>query len=249
MTTLFSSELYKLCRSKASAFGVFGAMAMAATIVLAIRKTSSGGSDYFGQYGVTVIDGVSSVLILWLAVFTAFFVAAEFQYGTIRNSLSLGKPRAGLFLTKVVSAALILAAAFLAVAAVATAGNSLFFGFGNMPPHEFASYFAWNYAMRLLYHLPYVAVFCMIAVTGRSPALTVALGVGYHVANMGFLQLFGGSETLNFAMRLIPDYYILSFHKMSGDPAFAVNSILVSAAYIAIACAVGCFVFSKKDVK
>ncbi|MDR1062234.1 MAG: ABC transporter permease [Clostridiales bacterium] len=269
MTTLFSSDIYRLVRSKAALFGMLGAVAFAAGIPLASYCASvrrDGGSyEVFGQNGVEILNVVSSILIFWLAVFVAFFAAAEFQHGTVRNGLALGKSRVLIYFSKFLCTVMTLALAFLTAGVAATLANTALCGFGDMAAAEFVPYFAMNCGMWLLYALPYAAVFCAIAFICRSPALTVALGVAFmftmSLAAQGLLGYVDAAGPLNIALRAIPMYYSMAFgyldifmgittvYGAGGQAAFFRDSAVVCAGYVAAACAAGCFAFARKDVK
>ncbi|MDR1000969.1 MAG: ABC transporter permease [Clostridiales bacterium] len=265
MTTLFSSDIYKLLRNKAAIFGIIGSIALSVGLSLisyySYIKRGAADIPFYGQEGVEILGGVSSVITFWLAVFVAFFVASEFQYGTVRSEISLGKPRTWIYFSKFLCTVIIFASAFLAVSVTMTLINTILYNFGDMSAVEFISYFAWNYFMRLLFALPCAAIFCAIAFIGKSPALTIAFGVMYMFVMAAVTQLLLGyinvEGPLNLALRVSPEYYGTFFGKTDslaeigaiGVEHFTRDSIIVCTGYIAAACALGCLVFSKKDVK
>jgi ABC-type transport system involved in multi-copper enzyme maturation permease subunit len=267
MTTLFSSDIYKLLRNKAAIFGIISFIALFAGVPLinyylhAVVRHDLGSVSVYGQQSIEILGDISSVLSFWLAVFVAFFVGSEFQYGTIRGGLSLGKPRVWIYLSKFLCTVIIFALAFLIVSVVITLTNTILYSFGDMSAVEFISYFAWNYSMRLLYALPFAAVFCAIAFIGRSPALTIAFGTMYMFA-MAILSQFLFEQInvegpLNIVLRILPDYYGMFFEKTAtlidvgaiGVKNFTRDSIIVCVGYIVAACGLGCFAFIKNDVK
>lgn len=272
MTTLLSAERYKLLHSRVTAVILLIIAAMKTFVIwvpyimgLGFQTGnephgniagSTGGaaatgspSGLLGQNGVKLMGGESTILLILLIAFVGFFVASEFQNGTIRNILSLGKRRSMVFMSKILGVFAVLTAIFAITIAIAIVGYSLQYGFGDMGFVEFIGYFAWNFFMQLLYHMPYAAVFCMIAFIARSTGLSIILGIGYLIFN-SIAQSFPGSiPGLQFATKLFPEYYINDFGQLGGDMTFIISSVLVSVAYIVLACAIGCIVFKKCDVK
>ena len=244
MTTLIVSEWYKILRSRALAIILVGVAAFTFIQVL---------SSYFmqefllGQNSVAEIGRNSSILSLGMAAFVGFFVASEFQYGTMRNVLALGKNRMHVFLSKVLSACVAVAAIIAVFSIAGTVGFSMAFGFGDMALGEFSRFFVWNFSMQLLYHLTLAAIFTMFAFLSKSPGMTILLSVGYVIATLaiaGFLNNFPGG-TLKFALEFFPQYYSSNIDDLSGELAFITDGVIVSVAYIALACIIGVAVFKK----
>ena len=247
MTTLISAEWYKLLRGKVLAVILAGVTAQTLIQVLG-QYIDSEEPLIPGQFGVTAPADASFLLQVWLIAFVGYFIASEFQNGTMRNILALGKNRTHVYLSKVFSAFIAIAAIYLAVSIVATAGFSAVSGFGDMTFNEFWRFFAWNFSMEILYHLPFAAIFTMLAFLSRSLGMTILLGIGYWIVMLflpGLLSMMG----LDFAVEYLPQYYIGAFKHLSGDPAFITKGIIVSAAYIVITGIIGCIVFKKSDIR
>ncbi|MEV5029557.1 ABC transporter permease [Paenibacillus sp. LPE1-1-1.1] len=247
MTTLISAEWYKLLRGKVLA--IILACVTAQTVIQVLAQyTETGDPPFLGQFGVLVPANGSFLLQVWLSAFVGYFIASEFQNGTMRNILALGKNRTHVYLSKLLSACIAIAAIYTTIAIVATAGFSAVSGFGDMTFDEFWSFFTWNFFMQILYHLAYAAIFTMFAFLSRSLGMTIILGFGYMLVMLffpGFLSRVG----LDAAEELLPGYYISAFGHLSGDPVFVTKGIIVSAAYFVLTCIIGCIVFNKSDIK
>jgi ABC-2 type transport system permease protein len=248
MTALIAAEWYKIRHSRVLMIILAGITAQTA---LQIVASSSLQETMLGQNGVTMLAENSSLLALWFAAFVGFFIASEFQNGTIRNVLALGKDRTQVFLSRLLSACIASAAIFAIVSLVATVGFSAAFGFGDIAPGEFLSSFAWTFSMQLVYQFTYAAVFTMFAFLSRNPGMSIILSVAYMIfvfASGGFLNNYPGGS-LKFALQFYPQHYISEFSTLSGDPSFITNGLIVSAVYIISAFAIAFTVFKNSDVK
>lgn len=246
MTTLISAEWYKLFHGKVLAVILAGVIAQ--TVLVQVMFHYANRPPVSGQSGVMVLVDTSLFLQVWLLAFVGYFVASEFQNGTMRNILALGKNRTQVYLAKLLATFVAMAAIFAAVSIVSTAGLSAAYGFGDITFNEFWRFFSLNFFNQLLYHLTFAAVFTMGAFLSRSLGMTILLGIGYWVVKMYFPLIFGALD-LVFAIEYLPDYFIGSFVQLSGDPAFITKGIIVSVAYIVITSIIGCIVLIKSDVK
>ena len=248
MTPLIRAEWYKLRRSKLLGMILAG---VAVQTVIQIVSSYVLREPSLGQNGVLMLADNSSLLCVWIAAFVGLFIASEFQNGTIRHSIALGRDRTHVFLSKVFSAAIGVTAIFAVVSGVATLGFGAAFSFGELAVGEFLRFLTWNFVMQLLYHFTFAAVFTMLAFLGKNPGMTVLLSIGYVIAILAigaFLNNYpdGG---LKYALEVFPQYYISEFGTISGDPVGITNGVIVSAAYIALALIIGCTVFNKSDIQ
>ncbi|HYG60231.1 MAG TPA: ABC transporter permease [Symbiobacteriaceae bacterium] len=253
MTTLISSEWYKLIHNKLLALILAG---VALQTMLQVQGEYAMEKAVLGQYGVAMVADSSWFLVIWIVAFVGFFVASDFQNYTVRNVLALGKNRTQIFLSKLLAACIAVTAIFATASIVNTVGYTLAFGFGDMSFGEFLRFSSWNFLMQLLFHLTFASVFCLFAFLSRNPGGTILLGIGYMVGEMlamGFMANYPGN-VLAFAVDYFPSYYIGRFfhpvkHILNLDPAFIRQGIIVSLAYIVVPCIIGCAVFKRSDVK
>ncbi|MDR2418445.1 MAG: ABC transporter permease [Treponema sp.] len=105
MWDLFCAEMYKIRHTKLP-WVIFGLLVLQTYIQMdGLRSLEE--EPVLGQIAISKICDASPFLCIWLSSFTGFFIATEFQNGTIRNTLALGKKRSSVYLAK-------LAAVFLA---------------------------------------------------------------------------------------------------------------------------------------
>lgn len=242
MTTLLSAEWYKLLRGQVLAVILAGVTAQTLLLQVVILTPVP------AQFGVLFLADTSIFLQVWLLAFVGYFVASEFQNGTMRNILALGRNRTQVYLSKLLFTFIAIAAIFAAVSIVSTAWLSAAAGFGDMTYNEFWRFFASNFFMQLLYHLTFAAVFTMFAFLSRSLGMTLLLGIGYWIVKWN-LPMVLSRLGLAFAIKYLPDHYIGMFGQSNGDPAFITQGMIVSVAYIVITSIIGCIVFKKSDIK
>lgn len=162
--TIRHNSTFMILHSKATAVVLLGIAAMKMFFIWApylfmppatlpaasVASTADGARALLGQNGVRLMGGESTILLICFIAFVGFFVAAEFQNGTIRNILSLGKCRTTMFISKLLMSFTALTAIFVITVVVAVVGHSLQYGFGDMRIAAFVRYFAWNFFLQLL---------------------------------------------------------------------------------------------------
>lgn len=262
MTTLLLSEWYKTIRSKVLALVIAG---VSLTSILSIHGnisredmgnlTSAGLEELsesgflLGRTGVNLISLSSLFICLWVAAFVGFFVASEFQNGTMRNVLALGKNRTHVFVAKLLSVIVALVAILVVVGSVGTIGATLAFGFGDLAFSQYFHYLSVYLPMQLYMHMAFAAVFCAIAFISRNVGMTLLLSIGYLVATLAFTGYVGQFENLAFVQHLFPYgyiHYLTEYPEMTWD--FIPRALLVGAVHILIPCIIGCITFKKADI-
>jgi ABC-2 type transport system permease protein len=114
MTTLLSSEWYKIRKSRLLGFILLGVTAQ--TLLFSLVPYVIRNRAVLERNGGAAANADSTMfflLALWIAAFIGFFIASEFQTGTIRNPVALGKSRTHIYLSKLFSACVATAAIFI----------------------------------------------------------------------------------------------------------------------------------------
>lgn len=262
MMTLLTAEWYKLIRSKALALILAGA---AITAGLSIQGnisredmenlTGAGWEELsesgflLGCTGVNLISMSSMFIILWIAAFIGFFTASEFQNGTIRNVLALGKSRSHVFFSKFLISCAAVAAILVVVGSIGTIGATLAFGFGGADFPQYARYLSVYLPMQLYLHMIFAAIFCAIAFISRSVGMTLLLSIAYLVVTLTFTAYVGQFENLAFIQHFFPYGYVHYMTEYALEPwHFIPRALLTGAVHMLIPCAIGCFAFQKADI-
>ncbi|MDR1537432.1 MAG: ABC transporter permease [Clostridiales bacterium] len=249
MTTLLSAECCKFPRNKITPVCLTG-------IVLQAIIQVTGDGALQGHLAVAKIDSMSPFLCIWLSAFVSFFVAAEFQHGAIRNTLSLGKGRTQVYLSKQASVFIATFAFTFLSAILAVVVSSARDGFGNASPTEFLRFFAMIFLLQLLNHFVYAALFNLFAFISKNAAATALCGVGFIIVEMVSISILGQLGGIGLAIRQAFPYYYVSLlygadYQIYGyaDAAFVTRSIIVSVVSIALISAVGAYIFKRSDIK
>ncbi|MFI8496734.1 ABC transporter permease [Peribacillus butanolivorans] len=115
MFNLLTAEKVKLSRSKKLMI-VLGILTLLPIYYVVMSKLIVHGGSTLVQEMDTVINGATGILmikkggltiLLVMSAFISFFIGEEFQNGTIRNALSLGRIRTHYYLAKFTIAALV----------------------------------------------------------------------------------------------------------------------------------------------
>ena len=191
MLELLKTEFYKLRKSKAFWICLVLSFAISAAFVFAIKQglvlaglpgadkdlktfldmaPNLGGAWVIGQ---NMSQGVVTMIF---AAFVSIFVSSEFQYGTMKNTLSRGRGRTQVYLSKLIVgivAGLAMLGAFVLASGVM---GSLFWGWdpnGIVTPGNFAAMLL----SEALLMSAFTAVFVLVGMTMRSSGGTIAVNI------------------------------------------------------------------------
>ena len=248
MTTLILAEWYKILRSKTLGFILVGVLAITSLETLSSYLMDE--PPVLGQDAIVKIGEGTSMHVLWLAVFVGFFIASEFQNGTIRNVIALGKNRINILFAKIVSACIAIVAILAVNGSVTVICNTVAFGFGSIVITEFLRLSAWNFFMQTIYHSTYATVFTVLAFLSKDSGKTILLCVVYEITTLalgGFLNNFP-SGRLAYALQFFPQYYASEIDDVGFKLPFIINGIIVSLVYIVGSFIIGSIAFKKADI-
>lgn len=194
------------------------------------------------------------VVVISGAVMAAIFICDEFDSGTVRNLLSIGRSRVKYYAVKL---GIVFVTAIL-LAAVSTAINTgvitAFYGFGATGDGFALDLFLFIVGQVLTY-ATYISLFVMFAFLFRSvgAAMGVSIGCVFILEQLIFLILdMDFAASVSFLRNGIPFYNMMQFTAVfngnAGMGDFAIAAIICVVTAI-IATAVGIVTFSKRDVK
>lgn len=246
MKTLIAAEWYKLLHGKVLFIILLGTVAQ--TLLFQILYVLANRPQGPGQLGFMVLANTSLFLQIWLLGFVGYFVSSEFQNGTMRNILALGKSRTQVYVSKLLSVCIAIFTICVVITIVQAVWLTVINGFGTMPLNEFLNISALTFSMQLLYHLTFAAVFTLIAFLSRSMGMTLMLGIGYWIVLMNGPAVLSALH-MAFAINYSPDHYIATFAALNGQPGFISMSIIISLIYIIVSTIIGCLIFRKSDMK
>ena len=247
MKQLIQAEWYKIQRTKTLGYlclAIFGVKTISLISAFALKKNIG-----FGQEGVLKIGDAFSAI--WIGAFAGFFIASEFQNGTIRNVLSLGKNRMYVFLAKVIAVIIAIVVMLFVMAITQTIGQTVANKFGSMTIGVFIPYFFFNFFNMVIYHLPYAGFFTMFAFMSRKPGLTILLAFGYETVILtigGMLQNYPAMNLKPF-LSWFPPYYYTKIDEFLGNWTFITNGYIVSIVFTLVPILIGIYKFKNTDIK
>lgn len=100
MAKLIQSNFLRLWKSKS--FWVCVILTLAFAILNAVLNFNSDDTSWMDETGSLIVDGISNS-ILFSAIFSALFLGTDYACGTIRNKLTVGHSRAGVYLSSLIT--------------------------------------------------------------------------------------------------------------------------------------------------
>jgi ABC-2 type transport system permease protein len=247
MKQLIQAEWYKIKRSKTLRYlciAIFVVNSISAVSSVIVKKIF-----FTGQIGVLQIG--SSMNAIWFGAFAGFFIASEFQNGSIRNVLALGKNRTHVFMAKVIAMVIAITIMLLVLAVSLTLCYTITSEFGTMSPGTYIPYFILNFFNELIFHLPYAGFFTLFAFLTKKAGLTILLSFGYEFLLLSIgavLQNYSG-KNLTFLLQYFPQYYYTKINEFLGNWQFITNGYWVSFGFTLIPVLIGIYHFKKSDIK
>jgi ABC-2 type transport system permease protein len=186
-----------------------------------------------------------------MSAFISFFIGEEFQHGTIRNALSLGRSRTHYYLSKWVMSALLSLFGVMVMTALGMISFSAVFGFGEVV--EMGHYF--NYALKTfstLYVLilANVSIYVMISFLTKNSAVSLVWGFLYTIGT-GFVPgVFQQTEHFKKVTFWFTESFL--FYSDFANPvdiAKFPDMVLVSLITIVLSSTVGILLFKRTDIK
>lgn len=204
-----------------------------------------------GATGVLMMAKIAAAIQLVIAVFASFIIGEEFQNGTIRNALSLGRSRAHYYFTKWLIAAGVTLLSMIIITLIGVIGYGAAFGFGEVAGvTDYMGYAVKVVIVQSFLMLSVTSVFVMLAFWTRSSAMAIVwtslftIGTGFVP---GIFQKFEATKEITwwftqsymFYSNFASQWAISQFPKM----------IFVSVVTIVVSSMLGYVIFSKTDIK
>ncbi|MGG0720225.1 ABC transporter permease [Robertmurraya massiliosenegalensis] len=259
MLNLLTAERIKLIRSKKLLI-VLAILSLLPIIQAVNSKMIVSYGTELVQAKDTVINGATGILmmekngltvLLAMCAFIGFFIGEEFQNGTIRNALSLGRSRTHYYLSKLVIASLLAFVGVVVMTALGMISFSIVLGFGEVS--EISNY-GW-YAMKTfitlyILILANVSIYVMISFITKNSAISLVWSFLYTIGTGFGAGIF--LETEHF--KQVTYWFTESFLFYSDfaspiDVAKYPDMILVSLITIVLSSIIGILLFKRTDIK
>ena len=190
-------------------------------------------------------------ILLVIVAFISFFIGEEFQHGTVRNALSLGRSRTHYYLSKFVVAALLTFVGVMGMTIVGMTSYTIAFDFGNVAEiNNYLEYALKSFVTLYLLVLANISIYVMISFLAKSSSIALIWGFLYTIAT-GFLPgIFQQTEHFKQVTFWFTESFLFYFNFASPtDVAQFPEMVLVSLITIVLSSAVGIFLFTRTDIK
>jgi ABC-2 type transport system permease protein len=204
-----------------------------------------------GATGILIIEKNGLTILLVMSAFISFFIGEEFQHGTIRNALSIGRSRTHFYLSKLMIASLLSLFGLIVMTAIGIVSFSVVFGFGNVAGiSDYFSFAIQSFSTLYLLILANVSIYVMISFLTRNSAISLiwsflftigtGFGAGVFLQTKHFKQVtFWFTESFLFYSDFAKSTDIAKFPEM----------VLVSLITIVLSSTVGILLFKRTDIK
>ncbi|MDF2944896.1 MAG: putative rane protein [Herbinix sp.] len=203
------------------------------------------------SYGINAFS--SGDVHLFIAIFTAIFITAEFAHGTMKNVVSKGFSKVQIYLSKVIT---MTAASFIMIFTmfiIGTISATIVTGVFSESSGTLIAQMFQIAGIELFLHTALTAVFVMIAMTVRNSGGVIAINI---VGVMSLSSLIYVALSYLFHNKInFSDYSLMYNIQLFNNMNLTVTgldylrSILVGAAFLAAFTIGGIFLFKKSDVK
>lgn len=259
MLNLLTAEKIKLVRSK-KLWLVLGILSLLPIFQVVNSNISVNYGAELNQTKDTVINGATGILmmekngltiLLVMSAFISFFIGEEFQKGTIRNALSLGRSRTHYYLTKLMVAALLTLVGVILMTAFGIISFSVVFGFGEIAEISNYLWFALK-AFITLYFLIFanVSIYVMISFLTKNSAVSLIWSFLYTIATGFGAGIFQQTEHFKQVTFWFTESFL--FYSDFAKPVDIVQypeMILVSIITIVLSSIIGILLFKRADIK
>lgn len=259
MLNLLTAEKFKLYRSK-KLWIVLGILLLLPIMqtVNSILEVDNG--KELVQVKDTVINGATGILmmekngftiLLVFSAFISFFIGEEFQNGTIRNALSLGRGRTLYYLSKLVITALISFIGVIILTAIGIILFSLVFGFGEVAEiNDYFGYAIKTFSTLYLLILANVSIYVMISFLTKNSSISLIWSFLYTMATAFLPEIFLQTEHFKYVTFWFTETYLnYSDFANLADIAKYPEMILVSLITIVLSSTLGILYFNRTDIK
>lgn len=259
MLNLLTAERIKLFRSK-KLWIVLGILSLLPVYEVIMSKVNIHYGAKLVQAVDKVINGATGILmmekngltfLLVISAFISFFIGEEFQHGTIRNALSLGRSRTHYYLSKWVMAALLTLVGVIVMTAIGMIGYSVGFGFGDVAGiRDYASFAVKSFSTLYLLILANVSIFVMISFLAKSSSISLIWSFLYTIGTGFGAGVFQQTEHFKQVTYWFTETFLFySNFATPADMAKYPEMALVSIITIVVSSTIGILLFKRTDIK
>lgn len=255
MKNIIKSELYKLVKSRAFWISLLVCAFVAVVMPLAAQQGVKSGEPEFKDLSLSAVEILCysfklPIFTLIAAVFVSVFVSGEFHYGTMKNYVSKGFLREGLFLSKYLASAAAVTVMYLVYIPVALSAGTVFLGFdpyGVFQIGTFGGMFLGTWLLLMAYSAVFTAIGMTLRTGGAAIATNICL-VSIVPTLLSALDFLFSSFGIKVSRIWIGEH-MASVATMAPVKGTMLIGIVVGLSWLAAALGGGTFFFKKQDIK
>ncbi|HEN1793636.1 TPA: ABC transporter permease, partial [Enterococcus faecium] len=204
-----------------------------------------------GATGILMVEKMAAWILLAFAAFACFYIGEEFQNGTIRNTLSLGRNRMTYYVSKLLVTLLITTLGVVLITGLAMIAYTLAFGFGEVEGiKNYGNYVLKVFPVLLLLILATLSVPVALTFITRSTSVSLLLSFLYIMGTAFVPGVFAKIKGLEFLTEWFTETWLMyTDFAQQATYSQAPKMILVSLVTIVVSSALGMFIFQKSDIK
>jgi len=251
MLNILKSDFYKLKKNRSFYVCTFVSIALAVIFAAAMQAGVTNASALDGRGAAEMLATVlfTGFNIFVIAAFVPIFVATEFQYGTMNNTLSRGAGRTKVYLSKFIvstCATLIMELAFMLTF---LAMGSAMWGFDPLSVVTFSGLFT-LVSTQVLMIVAYTALFTFTSMVMRGTVSAIATNIASLAIVTIVLNAISSvfSETFSLADFWI-GWGVSNLATLTPASADIVQGIMIAVAWGVASTVVGMTLFKKVDIK
>lgn len=259
MLNLLTAERIKLARSKKLIL-VLAILSLLPIIQAVNSKMVVNYGTELIQAKDTVINGATGILmmekngltvLLVMCAFIGFFIGEEFQNGTIRNALSLGRSRTHYYLSKLVIASLLTLIGVLAMTVIGVISFTSVLGFGEFAAiNNYSWYVIKTFITLYLLILANVSIYVMISFLTKNSSISLIWSFLYTIGTGFGAGIFLETEHFKQVTFWFTESFLFySDFAKTTDIAKYPEMILVSLITIVLSSTIGILLFNRTDLK
>ncbi|MFD2699429.1 ABC transporter permease [Paenibacillus shunpengii] len=204
-----------------------------------------------GATGVLMIEKNGLAVLLVMSAFISFYIGEEFQNGTIRNVLSLGRSRKHFYLSKLLISALLTLMGSILLVLMGMISYSLLFGFGEVAGvQSYFSYALQTFGTLYLLLISNVSIYVMISFLTKNSGTSLVWSFLYTIGTGFGAGIFQQTEHFKHVTFWFSESFLFySDFASSADIARFPEMAVVSLITIVLSSAIGIFLFGRTDIK
>lgn len=257
MLNLLTAERIKLIKSK-KLWIVFSILALLPIYQVIMTKINVHYGAELSQPIETVINGATGILmidknglsiLLVMSAFISFFIGEEFQHGTIRNALSIGRSRIHYYLSKLTIATLVSFIGIIILTSLGIIGYTVAFGFGEVAGvSNYISFAIQSLSTQFILIIANVSIYVMISFIAKNIGISLIWSFLYTIVT-GFVPgIFQQTEHFNQVTFWFTETFLFYFDFIKNTDAYP-QMIYASLITIVISTIIGILMFKRTDIK